>query len=195
MNPLRLGILGSGKGSNFEAILDAIYAEELDAEIAVVLSDVEDSGILQKAMSKRIRAVYLDPGDYRTRLDPEVEEQMVRILQEENVNLVVLAGFMRILKEPMLEAFPRRIINIHPSLLPDYPGLEAWKQALEAGEKITGCTVHYVDAGIDTGEIIAQGEVDIFDDDTPETLLDRIQRAEHVVLPMVLKAFTDGTLP
>ena len=115
--------------------------------------------------------------------------EMVRLLQEAGVELVVLAGFMRVLKEPMLGAFPQRIINIHPSLLPKFPGIESWKQALEAGEKITGCSVHYVDAGIDSGEIIAQREVPILPNDTPESLHARIQIAERDLYPDVIGCF------
>jgi phosphoribosylglycinamide formyltransferase-1 len=117
--------------------------------------------------------------------------ELVRLLQEAGVDLVVLAGFMRVLKEPMLAAFPRRIINIHPSLLPKFPGIESWKQALEAGEKITGCSVHYVDAGIDSGEIIAQRKVLVLPGDTPESLHERIQIAERVLYPEVIAQFCE----
>jgi phosphoribosylglycinamide formyltransferase 1 len=128
----------------------------------------------------------LPPGKFHTRLEPQSEAELVRMLREAGVELVVLAGFMRILKSPLLEAFPRRIVNIHPSLLPKFPGLEAWKQAMAAGEKVTGCTVHYVDEQIDHGEIIAQREVPILPNDTPETLHVRIQIAEHEVYPAVI---------
>src|SRR5436309_833725 len=133
MAKLKLGVLGSGKGSNFRAIYEAIDNGRLDAEIAIVISDVEDARILAFARTRGVRAAYLPPGRFRTKLEPEVEEAIVRLLQEAQVDLVVLAGFMRMLKAPTLSAFPHRIINIHPSLLPEYPGLEAWKQALSAG--------------------------------------------------------------
>jgi phosphoribosylglycinamide formyltransferase-1 len=129
---------------------------------------------------------YLPPGHFRTRLEPVVEAQLVEMLQIAGVELVVLAGFMRVLKEPMLAAFPRRIVNIHPSLLPNFPGLEAWKQALEANEKWTGVTVHYVDALVDHGDIIAQRKVPVIPDDTPESLHARIQEAEHGLYPEAL---------
>ena len=190
---VRLGILGSGKGSNFQAIVEKIARRELAAEIGLVLSDVADSGILKIARDNKVPARWVDPGRYRYRLAPEVEEDVVRQLREATVDWVVLAGFMRIVKAPLLTAFPRRIINIHPSLLPKYPGLEAWKQALAAGEAETGCTVHYVEAGIDTGEIIAQKKVPILTGDTPESLHARIQVAEHQLLPEVIAGLSDRT--
>jgi phosphoribosylglycinamide formyltransferase-1 len=189
MKKLGLGILGSGKGSNCRAILEQISAGELPAEARLVVSDVFDAGILDIAREFRIPNVYLAPGHFRTRLEPNVEMELVRLLQEAGVDLVVLAGFMRVLKEPMLAAFPRRIINIHPSLLPKFPGVESWKQALEAGEKITGCSVHYVDAGIDSGEIIAQRKVLVLPGDTPESLHARIQVAERTLYPEVIAQF------
>ena len=131
---------------------------------------------------------HLPPGKFRTKLEPEAELALVQRLRDAGVELVILAGWMRVLKEPMLEAFPRRIVNIHPSLLPKFPGLEAWKQALAAGETVTGCTVHYVDAGIDRGEVIAQREVRILPNDTPESLHARIQISERELYPEAIKA-------
>ena len=173
--PLRLGVLGSGKGSNFRAIMEQIVDGRLHAEVRIVISDVENSGILSLARDFQVPGLYVRPGRFRTRLEPEIEEDIVRLLLEADVELVVLAGFMRIVKQPMLSAFPRKIINIHPSLLPKFPGLEAWKQALTAGEKMTGCTVHYVDAAVDAGEILGKETVPIAPDDTPERLHARIQ--------------------
>ncbi|HCP91117.1 MAG TPA: phosphoribosylglycinamide formyltransferase, partial [Spartobacteria bacterium] len=170
MKRLALGILGSGKGSNCRAILESARSGTLPAEARVVISDILDAPILGIAREFSVANAYLPPGEFRTRLEPKSEMELVRMLRDAGVELVILAGFMRVLKAPMLEAFPRRILNIHPSLLPKYPGLEAWKQALAAGEKITGCTVHYVDERIDHGDIIAQREVPILPNDTPETL-------------------------
>ncbi len=187
--PLRLGILGSGKGSNFRAIADAIAAGQIEAETRIVISDVEDAGILALAKERGIRAEFVVPGRFKTKLEPEAEQRVVALLQEAEVDLVVLAGYMRMIKPPLLEAFPRRMINIHPSLLPAFPGLEAWKQALAAGAKETGCTVHYVDSGMDTGEIIAQSATAIFPGDTPEELHARIQVAEHELYPAVIARF------
>ena len=184
--PLVLGVLGSGKGSNFHAIMERIHAGRLNAQVNLVISDVPDAGILKVADDFQVPALYVQPGRFRTKLEPEVEADVVRRLQASGVELVVLAGFMRLVKAPLLRAFPRRIINVHPSLLPKYPGLEAWKQALAAGETLTGCTVHYVDEGMDTGEIIAQREVPILPGDTAASLHARIQVAEHALLPDVI---------
>lgn len=182
-----IAILGSGKGSNCRAILQSIRDGQLNAKAAVVISDVLEAAILEIAGEFGVPNAYLPPGRFRTRLEPMVEEQLVEMLRNAGAELVVLAGFMRVLKEPMLTAFPRQIINIHPSLLPKFPGLEAWRQALEANEKWTGVTVHYVDAQIDHGEIILQREVPILPDDTAESLHARIQQVEHVLYPEALE--------
>lgn len=189
MEKLKLGILGSGKGSNFRAIADAIHAGTLAAEVCIVISDVEGAGILELARHRKMRAEFVAPGRFRTKLEPEAEQRVVELLREAGVELVVLAGWMRMIKAPLLEAFPRRIINIHPSLLPAFPGLEAWKQALAAGATEAGCTVHYVDAGMDSGEIIAQSAVPVFPHDTAEELHARIQVAEHRLYPAVIGRF------
>src|SRR5213075_2476873 len=186
MKRLSIGILGSGKGSNCRAILERIRSGDLAAEARLVVSDVLDAPILDMAREFRVANTYLPPGRFRTRLEPEIEEQLVQRLRHAGVELVVLAGFMRVLHEPMLKAFPRRIVNIHPSLLPKFPGLEAWKQALVAGEKVTGCTVHYVDEKIDHGDVIAQRKVPILPNDTPENLHARIQIAEHELYPAAI---------
>jgi phosphoribosylglycinamide formyltransferase-1 len=192
MKKLALGILGSGKGSNCRAILEEISAGKLAAEARLVISDIFDAGILDIAREFGVPNAYLPPGKFRTRLEPAVEMQLVGLLRGAGVELVVLAGFMRVLKEPMLTAFPRRIINLHPSLLPKFPGVEAWKQALEAQEKMTGCTVHYVDAGIDSGEIIAQRKVPVLPSDTAESLHARIQIAERALYPEVIAQFAEA---
>jgi phosphoribosylglycinamide formyltransferase-1 len=184
---MKLGILGSGKGSNFAAILAAQRAGELDVEIVLVASDFADAGILKLAAEAGLPTLVISEPKYRTRLSPDVEEQLARALLDAGVELVVLAGYMRVVKAPLLEAFPRRIINIHPSLLPDFRGIAAWKQALEAGVDKAGCTVHFVDAEIDNGEIIAQAEVPVHPDDTPESLHARIQAQEHHLYPAVIR--------
>jgi phosphoribosylglycinamide formyltransferase-1 len=191
MKRLQIGILGSGKGSNCRAILERIQSGDLAAETRLVVSDVLDAPILDMAREFGVANAYLPPGRFRTRLEPEIEEQLVQMLRDASVELVVLAGFMRVLHEPMLKAFPRRIINIHPSLLPKFPGLEAWKQALAAGEAVTGCTVHYVDERIDHGQIVAQREVRILPNDTPESLHARIQVLEHELYPAVIAEFCE----
>jgi len=192
MNPLKLGILGSGKGTNCRAILERIHAGDLPAQARVIISDVFDAPILDIAREFAVPNAFLPPGPFKTRLEPQVELQLVQMLREAEVDLVILAGFMRVLHSPMLEAFPRRILNIHPSLLPKFPGLSAWSQALAAGEKITGCTVHFVDEQIDHGAIIGQREVPILDGDTPESLHARIQLAERELYPEVISRFVES---
>lgn len=192
--PFRLGVLGSGKGSNFVAIADAIAAGQVPAQVAIVLSDVPEAGILAHARQRGLPAEYLAPGKFRTKLDEEAERAYVQRLQAARVDLVVLAGFMRILKGDFLRAFAQRVVNIHPSLLPAFPGLEAWKQALDYGVKVTGCTVHLVDQGIDSGPILGQEAVPVLADDTPATLHERIQMAERRLYPAVVGALAEGRL-
>ena len=184
----RIGVVGSGKGSNFVALADAIAAGKIPAEIAVVLSDVESAGILAHARDRKIPAQFIPPGKFRTKLDEEAERAFVSALQSAKVDLIVLAGFMRVLKGDFLRAFAGRIVNIHPSLLPSFPGLGAWKQALDHGVKVAGCTVHFVDAGVDAGTIIAQQTVPVFENDTPESLHQRIHAAEHELYPKCVAA-------
>ncbi len=186
---LRLGVLGSGKGSNLDAIFRAIHDRPIHAEVKVVLSDVRDAGILHVGRSHRVHTKFVYPGESGPRLDPASEHNLVNALQQEHVDLVLLAGFMRIVGTELLSAFPRRVINIHPSLLPKHRGLRAWEQTLAAGDPVAGCTVHYVEEGIDTGEIIAQAEIDVMPDETAETLYARIQEAEHVLYPEVVDFF------
>ena len=161
-------------------------------EIVVVATDVENAGILELARGHKLEAVHIPPGKFRTKLDEEAEQRFIAILQNAQVDLVVLAGFMRILKGEFLRAFSDRVINIHPSLLPSFPGLEAWKQALDYGVKVTGCTVHFVDQGIDSGAIIAQQTVPVHDDDTPATLHARIQQVEWDLYPKAVEMVALG---
>ena len=191
MKRLPVGILGSGKGSNCRVILERIRSGDLAADARVIISDVLDAPILDIAREFSVANAYLPPGRFRTRLEPEIEEALVKMLRQAGVHLVVLAGFMRVLHATMLNAFPRRIINIHPALLPKFPGLEAWKQALAVGETVTGCTVHFVDEKIDHGQIIAQHEVPILPHDTPESLHARIQVAEHQLYPAAIAEFCE----
>jgi phosphoribosylglycinamide formyltransferase-1 len=193
-NRFRLGVLGSGKGSNFAAIADAIAAGHVPADVAIVLSDVETAGILAGARERNIPARFIPPGKFRTKLDEEAERAFVEALKSVNVDLVVLAGFMRVLKGDFLRAFEGRIVNVHPSLLPSFPGLEAWKQALDHGVKVTGCTVHFVDAGVDAGPIIGQQSVPVLDNDTAETLHRRIHAVEHKLYPECVAAIARGEI-
>jgi phosphoribosylglycinamide formyltransferase-1 len=181
-------VLGSGKGSNFVALAEAIAAGQVPAQVALVLSDVENAGILAQARQRQLPARFIAPGNYRTKLEENAERAYVTALQEAKVDLIVLAGFMRVLKGDFLRAFEGRIVNIHPSLLPSFPGLEAWKQALDYGVKVTGCTVHFVDAGVDSGAIIGQQTVPVLDSDTPESLHARIHAAEHELYPKCVAA-------
>jgi len=185
-------VLGSGKGSNFVALAEACAAGAVPAQVALVLSDVADAGILARAAERGIPAEHLPPGRFRTKLDEEAESAYARRLGEAGVDLVVLAGFMRILKGGFLRAFPGRVINIHPSLLPAFPGLEAWKQALDQGVKVAGCTVHFVDDGIDSGPILGQAAVPVLDGDTAGTLHERIQQAERRLYPAAVAALARG---
>lgn len=183
-----LGILGSGTGSNMQAILDAIAAGSMDARISIVLSDNPDALIIERARKHGIPAEVIDCG-HRINFPEEAQEEAARKLTEAGVTLVCLAGFMRLVKRPLLDAFPSRILNIHPSLLPAFPGLEAWKQAVEAGASESGVTVHLVDAGMDTGLILGQERVAVFPDDTPETLHARLQAAEHRLYPAMIAEY------
>lgn len=186
MKSITLGVLGSGSGSNFQALLDAIDQGRLDARVAVVLSDNPEARILGRARSRGIRARVMECANHATLFPAAEQKRLVGVLRDAGVDYVCLAGFMRLIKQPLLDAFPARILNIHPSLLPAFPGLEAWKQALEAGACETGCTVHIVDAGMDTGPIVMQERVPVLPGDTPEALHARIQEAEHRVYPAAI---------
>ena len=190
----RIGVLGSGKGSNFVALADACASGKIPADIALVLSDVETAGILAHARERHLPARFIVPGKFRTKLDEDAEHAFIQALRDANVDLIALAGFMRVLKGDFLRAFEGRIVNIHPSLLPSFPGLEAWKQAFDAGVKATGCTVHFVDAGVDSGPIIGQQTVPVLDEDTPETLHQRIHAAEHELYPKCVAAIARGEI-
>ena len=191
---LRIAVLGSGKGSNCQSIIEAIEAGTLNARIVCVLSDVRDAYILRRAANHRIPAEFIDPSPFKTKLDGDGEARCIAALRRFDAEVVVLAGFMRIIKQGLLRAFPQRIVNIHPSLLPAFPGLEAWTQALAYGAKVTGCTVHIVDGGTDTGPIIVQRAVPVLADDTPETLHARIQIEEHQAYPEALRMMASGRL-
>ena len=184
---VKLGVLGSGKGSNLDSLARYCSRPECPMEIAIVLSDVADAGILMLAEKHGLKAQSIPPGKFRTKLDEEAERNFIQALQQAGVQLIVLAGFMRILKGEFLRAFSEKVVNIHPSLLPSFPGLQAWQQALDYGVKVTGCTVHFVDQGIDSGAIIAQQVVPVLDADTPESLHRRIQEAEWELYPRAIE--------
>lgn len=182
-----LGVIGSGSGSNMQAILDAIEDGSLDARIALVLSDNPDAFILERARKHGVATGLIDCDGFKTKFPEDVQAATALRLKEAGVELVCLAGFLRLVKRPLLDAFPNRILNIHPSLLPAYPGLRSWQQALDAGEKEAGCTVHFVDDGMDTGPIILQESVPILSDDTADVLHARIQKIEHTLYPAAIR--------
>ena len=194
MPKLRLAVLGSGSGSNMQSILDAIRAGTLDAEVVCVLADVEGAFILERARRAGIPARFLSAAPFKTKLEGPAEDAYIRAIREAGADTVVLAGFMRIVKPGLLAAFPGRVLNIHPALLPAFPGLHSWKQALDYGAKVAGCTVHFVDAGTDSGPIIVQRAVPILEGDTPETLHARIQEQEHLAYPEALRLLAAGRL-
>jgi phosphoribosylglycinamide formyltransferase-1 len=195
---MRLGILGSGSGSNMQAILDAIDAGTLDARIALVLSDNPQAFILERARQRGIATGIIDCRGFRTRFPEDAQQETADRLLAAGVDLVCLAGFLRLVKRPLLDAFPQRILNIHPALLPAFPGLQAWQQALDARVAETGATVHFVDAGMDTGPVILQQRVPVLPGDTAHSLHARIQIAEHQLYPdainRVAAMLADGSL-
>ena len=194
MSRLKIGVLGSGSGSNMQSIVDEIEAGRLDAEVRVVLADVPDAKILDRAKRHGIPCQYLDCAPWKTKLEGQAEDRCIEILKDAGVDTVVLAGFMRIVKPGLLAAFPNRVLNIHPALLPAFPGVHSWKQALDYGCKVAGVTVHFVDGGTDTGPIIVQKCVPVLEDDTPETLHARIQVEEHKAFPEALALLAAGRL-
>jgi len=185
---LKLGVLGSGSGSNMQAILDAIEDGSLNAEIVLVLSDNPEAYILERAEKAGIETSVIDCAGFAQKFPKESQKAVADQLLAAGVEMVCLAGFMRLVKAPLLDAFPRRLLNIHPSILPAYPGLMAWKQAVVDGATESGCTVHYVDAGMDTGPVILQAKVPVLSDDTAETLHARIQVEEHRIYPEAIVA-------
>lgn len=194
MKKIRIGILVSGRGSNMEAIIDKCKEGYIPGEVVIVISDNPDAPAISKAREKGVKAIYLPPGEKKTVLIGEAEEEYIRVLKEHKVDLVLLAGFMRIIKDKFLEAFKERIMNIHPALLPSFKGLNAQRQAWEYGVKYSGCTVHFVTKEVDGGPIILQRVVEVLDDDTPETLSERILKEEHKAYPEAVKLFAEGKL-
>ncbi len=194
MATLKLGVLGSGSGSNMQSIVDAVERGELDAEIRLVLADVPDAFILERAKRHGIPCRWLDCAPWKTKLEGPAEDRCIELLKAAGCDTVVLAGFMRIVKPRLLAAFPLRVLNIHPALLPAFPGIRSWVQALDYGCKVAGVTVHFVDAGTDSGPIIVQKSVPVLEDDTPETLHARIQEQEHRAFSEALRLLAAGRL-
>jgi len=194
LDKLKVGVLASGRGSNLQAILDSSLSGETDVEVVVVISDVENAHALDRARAAGVPAIRVAPGRFKTRLTPEAEERYVEVLEEHGVEVVALAGFMRILHDDFLERYAGRVVNVHPALLPSFPGLHGQRQALEYGVKWSGATVHFVDAGVDTGPIIAQAAVPVMDDDTEESLSERILEQEHRIYPEALQLLAERRL-
>ena len=189
---MNLGVLVSGSGTNLQAILDAVAAGRLRAKIAVVISNVATAKALDRARSASVPTAVVDHKAFAGR--EAFDAALVETLRAHHVDCVVLAGFMRIVTPVLLGAFPHRVVNIHPALLPAFPGVHAQRQALEYGVRVTGCTVHFVDAGMDTGPIIAQSTVPVLDGDDEPTLVARLLEQEHALLPEVLQWIADGSV-
>ncbi|MBI5826866.1 MAG: phosphoribosylglycinamide formyltransferase [Deltaproteobacteria bacterium] len=189
---LKIGVLVSGGGTNLQSIIDSIEGKRLDASIAVVISNNPDAFGLERARRRGIRTEVLTKEGFAAR--EAYDLALAALLKGHGVELIVMAGFMRILSRPMLEAFPMRIMNIHPALLPSFPGLDVQKKALEFGVKFSGCTVHFVDDGLDNGPIIIQAVVPVKDNDTVEALGKRILAEEHRIYPQAIQLFSEGRL-
>jgi phosphoribosylglycinamide formyltransferase-1 len=192
MSRLRLGVLVSGRGSNLQAIIDASKKGEIPAEVMVVISDQPGAFALERARANNIPAIYISFQDFPNK--EKYEEKVAAVLKQYMVELVCLAGYMRVLGVKMLEAFPNRIMNIHPALLPAFPGLHAQARAWEYGVRFSGCTVHFVDEGVDTGPIILQAVVPVLAEDTAETLAARILEQEHKIYPAAIRLFAQNRL-
>ena len=190
--PLRIGVLASGRGTNLQAIIDDIHAGRLDARLVVVVSDRADAPALGRARKHGAKALHINPHDFADR--EAFDRAVAKVLAEHQVELVCLAGFMRILTPAFLAAFPVRVMNIHPALLPSFPGLHPQRRALEHGVKVSGATVHFVDEGVDSGPIILQAAVPVRDDDTEESLSERILAEEHKIYPRAIQFFAEGCL-
>ena len=189
---LKLGVLASGRGSNFQSIIDEIEAGSLNASINLLITDNPDAYAIERAKKQSIKYLYLNPHDFKSKND--FYTMIAKKLVKSDVDLVILAGFMKIVGKPLIEAFPNRIMNIHPALLPAFPGLHSQKQAVDYGVRVSGCTVHFVDEGTDTGPIIIQAAVVVSPDDTEDTLSERILRLEHKIFPYAIRLYSEGRL-
>jgi phosphoribosylglycinamide formyltransferase-1 len=187
---LKLAVFASGRGSNFQSIIDHIKSGDIAAEVKILISDRQDAGALKRAEHEEIENVFINPAHFETKA--EYEEELLGLLKGAGVELVVLAGYMRILSPVFVKEFKNQIINIHPSLLPAFKGLEAQKQAVDYGVKYSGCTVHFVDQGMDTGPIIKQAVVEVKDDDSADELAARILKEEHRIYPEAVKLIAAG---
>lgn len=189
---IRIGALVSGSGSNLQSIMDACERGEIDGLVAVVISNLPEAYALERAKERSIPTAVLPHGDFSDRAT--YDRELVQVLRHHEVDLVVLAGFMRVLTDGFLQEFPGRVMNIHPALLPSFPGLGVRRKAIEYGVRFSGCTVHFVDAGVDTGPIIIQAVVPVYPEDSEEELKDRILALEHKIYPKAVQLFAQGRL-
>ncbi|MBI5672330.1 MAG: phosphoribosylglycinamide formyltransferase [Nitrospirae bacterium] len=194
--PLRVAVLASGRGSNLQSIIEAVEAGQVQAQIVAVISNKKDAVALERARKHGLKDLFVDPKPFAGRPDSRdaYDRSLLEVLQQHNVELVLLAGYMKIVTAVMVNAYANRMMNIHPSLLPSFPGLDVQKKAIDWGCKLAGCTVHFVTEGVDEGPIIIQAAVPIFDNDTPETLAARILVQEHKIYPRALQLFAEGRL-
>jgi len=190
--PIKLGVLVSGRGSNLQAIIDASERGEIPAQVVIVVSDNPEAYALERAKKHKIEAVVVESKDFKNK--DEYEKRILKVLKDKKVDLVCLAGYMKIIGPILLNPYKGRMINIHPALLPSFPGLHVQKKALDYGVKVSGCTVHFVDEGTDTGPIIVQVAVPVLEHDTEETLSERILEQEHKIYPQAIKLFAEGKL-
>ncbi|OGW33833.1 MAG: phosphoribosylglycinamide formyltransferase [Nitrospirae bacterium GWD2_57_9] len=193
MKKVKLGVLVSGRGSNLQAVIDNIEKGTVSAQVAVVISDQPDAFALDRARKHNLPAVHVSAKGYKGKRD-EYDALLEQELRKHGVELVILAGFMRIITKVLVNAFPNRIMNIHPALLPSFPGLHVQKAAIEHGVKFSGCTVHFVDEGMDTGPIIIQAVVPVLDNDTEDTLAARILKQEHRIFSRAIHLYAEGRL-
>ena len=189
---VNIGVLASGRGTNLQAIIEAIKEGRIEGKIGIVISDNRDAFALKRAKQNNIETEYINFKSFKNRED--YDKKIIECLKEKDVDLVVLAGYMRILSSHFIKMYKNRIMNIHPALLPSFPGLHAQKQAVEHGAKISGCTVHFVDEGVDSGPIILQKAVEVSDDDTEESLAERILKEEHQIYPQAIQLFSEDRL-
>ncbi len=192
LNIFKLAVLVSGRGSNLQAIIDSIDREELDAHLSIVISNTKDAMALKRAEKHGIKTIFIDPSTYLN--SKEYDKALVLKLKEFSIDLICLAGYMRILGEEVIQTFEKKIINIHPSLLPAFPGLNAQKQAINHGVKFSGCTVHFVDSGVDSGPIILQTVVPVYDNDDEKSLSKRILEQEHYLYPKAIKMIQENKI-
>jgi phosphoribosylglycinamide formyltransferase-1 len=189
---LIIGVLASGRGSNFQSIIDSINSEFIKARIAVLITDNPEAYAIERAKNHNIESLIISPEDFSGK--DSYYLHIAKELKSRNVELVVLAGFMRVVGKPLIKEFQNKIMNIHPALLPSFPGLHGQKQAVDYGVKISGCTVHFIDEGVDTGPIIIQAAVPAYENDTEDSLSERILKEEHKIFPLAIKLFSEGKI-